>query len=447
MNNPQKLQKLLQELLANKKELPERGQRTHDKNSWYLNLIHKYFPGEECVSLGACIKLLVKKHVNTVKSTEVIAPLLEEIAPFVNVSKEQFYSDLRTKVFGHKSEAIRAEAQKVLKTTQIEKKIQNRKAKDNLNLRLANQIELTEDRVYTNIVDGLNSHDIYELGIALETAIGTRSIDIASKHVANFKLAGDYVEITGYSKDKEKNTAKRKINQTTPRLVRPVGITADQFIHHLKRYRNSERIANTIERFGEDNSKISTYLNKGLSEVVKELYPEQKALHGRSGSHLTRAINFQLGYNAFAKPNESKFIFGKRSLHHSDFASIPNYDAVAVRSRVEEGPVNIESKLNELEARLGAFEQQKPVPQEASRKRKEYTIPSNYVELEKSNGDDIQLPKFKRMMTISDTALQERCQEGFKLLQTSGVATTNTNLRKLGIGAKSVNALFKSKVQ
>ena len=442
MTNSSNLEKLLQQLLANKKELPERGQRTHDKGSWYLNLIHQYFPGEECVSLGACIKLLVEKHVNTVKSMKVIAPLLEEIAPFVNASKEQFYSDLRTKVCVDKSEAIRSEAQKVLKTTQNEKKIQNRKAKEKLNSRLANQIELTEDRVYKNIVEGINSSDIYELGIALETAIGVRSIDIASKHVANFKQAGDYVEITGYSKDKEKNTEKRKINQTTPRRVRPVGVSADQFIHNLNRYRNSERITSTIERFGTENSKISTYLNKGLSEVVKKLYPEQKALHGRSGTHLTRAINFQLGYNAFAKPNESKFIFGKRSLHHSDFSSIPNYDAVVVRSRIEEGPVNMESKLNELEARLTAFEQ-KPVPQEGSRKRKEYTIPSNYVEFD----GDIKLPKFKRMMTISDTALQERCQEGFKILQAAGVQATNTNLRKLGIGAKSVNAFFKSKVQ
>ena len=220
-----------------------------------------------------------------------------------------------------------------------------------------------------------------------------------------------------------------------------MGVSADQFIHNLNRYRNSERITSTIERFGNENSKISTYLNKGLSEVVKKLYPEQKALHGRSGTHLTRAINFQLGYNAFAKPNESKFIFGKRSLHHSDFSSIANYDAVVVRSRIEEGPVNMESKLNELEARLTAFEQ-KPVPQEGSRKRKEYTIPSNYVELKGSNGD-IQLPKFKRMVAISDTALQERCQEGLNILQAAGVQATNTNLRKLGIGAKSVNAFFK----
>ena len=49
------------------------------------------------------------------------------------------------------------------------------------------------------------------------------------------------------------------------------------------------------------------------------------------------------------------------------------------------------------------------------------------------------------MMTISDTALQERCQEGLKILQAAGVQATNTNLRKLGIGAKSVNAFLKSK--
>ena len=271
-----------------------------------MNLIHKFFPEAECVSLGACIKLLVSEHVNSAKSMKTIAPLLHEIAPYINANIEQFYSDMRTKVLAGKSEAIKKAAQRVLKTSLLQKKVQSRKASDALNAKLSNQIELTEDRVYKNINEGIYSSDEFELGIALQTAIGTRSIDVASKHVANFKLAGDMVEITGYSKDKEKDPKKKAMNQIEPRLVAPVGISASTFIYHLNRYRESPVIANTIERYGKDNGKITVYLNKGLTNVVKQLYPEQKEKHGRSGSHLTRAINFQLGYNAHSKPNESK---------------------------------------------------------------------------------------------------------------------------------------------
>jgi hypothetical protein len=154
---------------------------------------------------------------------------------------------------------------------------------------------------------------------------------------------------------------------------------------------------------------------------------------------LTRAINFQLGYNAHSKPNESKYIFGKRVLHHADFASIPNYDAVVIRPKVVQNNVqSTETKLTELQARLGVLEERQEKPEKAGTKRKR--VPSNFIYLETMSGDEVQLPKFKRRMNISDEDLHERCEEGTNLLVAAKVPVTNVNLRFLGIGARSVNA-------
>jgi hypothetical protein len=82
------LELLIGSLLGRRGDLPERGKRTHDKASWYLELIHEVFPEEadNCVSLGSCIKLLVKKHVNSVEGMKRI-----DLQPYLNASREAFF--------------------------------------------------------------------------------------------------------------------------------------------------------------------------------------------------------------------------------------------------------------------------------------------------------------------------------------------------------------------
>lgn len=421
-----KFVELLETLLVRRSELPTRSINNEDVGSWYIALIHQKFPEVGDVHrLGACIKRLVEKIVQTARQMEIIAPLLEKLAPFMNKRKVQFFSDMRMKVLANKSADIKAAAQKILKSSHAEVLVEDQIQRESLAAKLINQIELDDVYVLGNIARDKNSSDMDRLGIALQTSIGTRSIDLLNPLVATFELDGDMIKITGRSKIREKDPAKKAAEAEVHRSVQPVGMTAKQFMDGLHTYRKATEDIVQIKNY--DNQKISNFFNSGLSAVVKEYYPDQKALHGRSGTHLTRAIHFQLSYAVYGKTNESKIAYGKRVLHHKDYNSIPNYDAVSIKKTVEV------YKLPELEEKVVVY----------PKKRKRHCIPTGpqFVTFKSETGEAVIYQKFPKKYHISDTEAKERVLTAEEFLKKNNIKLTNDNIRLTGIGSKLVNLL------
>jgi hypothetical protein len=282
--------------------------------------------------------------------------------------------------------------------------------------------------------------------------------------VAKFELSedGERIKITGRSKIKEKDPAVRLAEARKSILVQPVGVTAKQFMTGLGCYR--EHTAPHVERLDGDNRKISNYLNKDLGSVVKRLYPDQKSLHGYSGTHFTRALNFQAGFLQHGKPNESKMAFGKRQLQHKGFGALANYDAVRVQKPESARPNSMEAQVSQLKARVALLEEEKrrgsssssssssslvpepPVPDgtyvnpRPSKKRR--VVPTQNTEFETREGNIVSIPKFKRRMRIKEDELKKRVEDGKVLLEENNVNATNEKLRKLGIGAVAVNKYY-----
>ena len=64
-----KFKKLLKELVARQADLPKSAEDSRSgkdkQDSWYMELIHSYFPGDECTAFGRCLILLSGKYIKT----------------------------------------------------------------------------------------------------------------------------------------------------------------------------------------------------------------------------------------------------------------------------------------------------------------------------------------------------------------------------------------------
>ena len=126
--------------------------------------------------------------------------------------------------------------------------------------------------------------------------------------------------------------------------VEPVGLTAQQVVEGLKRYRhqtavdiafindsNADALSKLNGRLAKlqfVNEKLSAIWNSKISEAAKQLFPEvaKEAAEQRRpfASHVARAFHANASYQLYGN-GELENTYFKRALQHSNYGSIVNY--------------------------------------------------------------------------------------------------------------------------
>ena len=116
MSQFNKLMVLLDELLANKENLPDHALRGEDgelvkhpkdkATSWYMQLVHTAFPNEQayygtkanpkdCFALGTCLRHLFGRYITTLAQMKKITPSILAMQSYVNVHQSQYFSSVK----------------------------------------------------------------------------------------------------------------------------------------------------------------------------------------------------------------------------------------------------------------------------------------------------------------------------------------------------------------
>ena len=206
-----KLEQLLKQLLANEANLPDHALRSADgelvkhpkdkASSWYMQLVHNSFPNEQeyygtkknpkdCFALGTCLRHLFGRYITTLVQMKKITPSIMALQPYVNVHQSQYFSSVKDamKKGTKKSDALLKLLDKTFVQSKEQKAAENELLPDNLDERLQNPLQFDLADVMKQIDEHKTTNDVGTLGIILEAALGTRSIDLLNDQVMEAKI-------------------------------------------------------------------------------------------------------------------------------------------------------------------------------------------------------------------------------------------------------------------
>ena len=478
-------------LLENRDELAQkRGKGTQKPaNNRFLRRIMADFPGEDvgkiggCKALGACLKVLIAKYVKNVPEANDAIPLVKRLIPIIyDVSNGAGTQYKSFKDAFSANPAIHKLAQDVLHRSQLEAKMEEL-AKDRKVMRTLTDgsIRTFTDVYVLRTIQELKSGTMPERFCSAQLSIGSRSIELLSPV---FKFERDpehrpgYIYQIGVAKSRRAISRKRMRDKRdkelaeadeenddeedddepeeyepdlSVRVFKPViGLTLDEFFELLKQIRNW-----THNDRGLDNRLLSAKFNKRISDVVKIRFGPARA-DEQLGSHYLRSVYGQISYLLIASENSVslsgwlRLVFG-----HSAAYSTRNYETVLVKREiravfpasatllaVQTASATNSATLDELKQQLETIEvrlregkedaaQGIPIRVGWSLFRTKH-VPPRWVWLEKR----------KKTRGNDDDDFQSAVDWAEGVLRRNNVAITNTNIRKLGLGAAAVNSLW-----
>ena len=237
------------------------------------------------------------------------------------------------------------------------------------------------------------------------------------------------------------------------------------------------------------NEKIGKIINPGLGEAAKKLFPQEAAIAAERGqpwaSHVARALNANASVELHMKPGESVDVFMRDHLQHANFGTSVSYKQVTFKKKAPAGAVaadapapdvpgllqsvvDLRAKVNELEMRLNekegkvekdykegemdqkhnegskrAVEPSEDVVEPPKKKTKPNApahrpIGPQTTVLKDRHGGTHTLTKLERKVNLTKEQFQARVDKVEEMLLELDIAISGKNLRKMGIGVRSL---------
>ena len=371
MTKMQDLVSLLEQLLANKDNLPDHTARDpvtnkllhvapkDKKDTWFMQLIHEEFPDEpwprgDCFAIGSCLKHLIGKYVTTAGALKRVTTLLKDLQPYIAASQSQYYSDMkvtmsRTFTAGKDKNFLDRVAETWIQTSE-QKAAQNVLIPSSLPSRMKKPIEFDLPDVLNTVRSHVDTERFAEMGILLETAVGTRSIDLLHPAVMEMKLHATnpkMVVLTGHSKVRSDGAWEEAKGGMLD--VEPVGMSPTEAVAMLARYRtgipeiinkikvdhkDAMKDLTTLQKLQYVNAQLGVKFNARLGNAAKQLFPKQATFAKENGrkfaTHAFRALHANAAYEMYGD-GESEDVFFMNRLQHSGFGSVANYKTVRIK--------------------------------------------------------------------------------------------------------------------
>lgn len=455
-----------------------------------------------CQGVGSCLVHLFSRYISTVPELTQILPLIREIQPYC-YSNEAFYlSKIKSAFFEpqwNKSKSFLKKVNKLFVQTSEEKRNEQSGPDAALEFRVENPLQFELPVFLADIRraydKAMATDDQAMLGISLEAAIpGTRSIDLINEDLMSFSKdpADDTVIlVSGHSKVRTEAQWKA-LKAEKAKKIKILALNADEVLAGIQKYRamvaptiahvekaNASHLkqfeVGSLKRTQQVNAFVGRKLNADLGVAMKQVFPVQAAQakaqqppkgQRKFASHEARAAASMASYELFGRPaGKSLDLYMKTSLNHSNTGSVLNYKGVSFlkdSQGAEPAAPNNEfiSKITELINTVRVMEveikelQERAIEPEENKKRKiedeeeapkkrkvasHRPIGPQYVKMVGEDGKEHEFQKFARLLGMSEEDAKDRVVQGETMLANAGVPITNAALRKLGLGARSVN--------
>jgi hypothetical protein len=337
--------------------------------------------------------------------------------------------------------------------TPEEKYLEGKTLPSTLSTRLTNPLEFSLDSVLAVIRDNVDTDIFAHCGILLELGLGCRSVDLLNPSVMHLAISSNplMVTMTGHSKIRS-DALWEEVKQQT-REVQPVGLTPQEALDMLTRYRVGlpEIIASfeppssltPLQRLQFINNRLSLRFAGRLASAARQLFPDQAARGGKFGSHTFRALHANMSY-ALHGAGQSEDVFFKQRLQHADFGSVCNYKTVRLQpTGFMKELAAICSRLDRLEGKVVMEE----VVAEVTKKRKKPVLPQHrpvgdqYVTLRDNQKKEHTILKYKVRHGTSAEDRLDLVRDAESKLQSLAIPCTVRNIAALGIGSRCVNLL------
>ena len=457
------------------------------KDNAFMQELARRFPreqiGADCSGVGACLKLLLGRHVKSISEGKEIFPKIKILIPYLyNVanSGSATQNNQFKKIFEGQKQLFEL-AGSIFKRTQLEAQYDSERAFRVILGKITGNVPTFTDKYVFSVISKLKMGSIQERFCALQLSCGARQIELLS-HKFKFERSqydGNIVQI-GTAKGKRKARQKKRARDQAEvdeeeedvaeeeedddengsdenyepdmalRMNKPVmGISVDEFFVLLKAVRAWTLPDNDK---GLTNKQLSSKYNQQLGEVVKRPTVFGPSKPGqRLSTHFNRAVYAQLSFLLIGGPSGyavSSWFYEK--LGHQTTSSVRNYEVVRiVREIVPLVPQDVATKalqesdrkqqeeLAELRLKIQTLEAKEEKKDGESPVRKGWSlfatqdVPPQWIWLQKrprTRGNDLD-------------DFQEIVDWGELTLTNNNIKITNQNLRKLGIGSRATNVL------
>jgi hypothetical protein len=386
-----------------------------------------------------CLGDLVVEHVNTVAKVNNLMPIVRKVATTYFQETQQIRKTSRvnsltqwfTTIHNQIPEGPVLIAMKIInKSTEAEKKLKIDAYMTAVLLKNRHPVELHWSQVASVITRSIASPEWFDQIIAVELAIGARSIEIMSTSVSNFEQAFDennellpnHIRQIGVAKDRDEDQ-ERLIQK--PILL----LTFDQVITAILKVR---------EHIGDDylylkNAELTSKYNAKISLQQKKNWPGAFKQRGRLGSHFSREVYANTSFVVLDHEPMSKNAWIASVLGHKtgSISTSLSYTGVVIARdvgpTVEQTPAAIESLKAELEALRNTGTEAK------------ISVASHEAIFFTEDGTVVKLKKFKRKRNLTDVEQRKKVKKGENMLKTNHVLINHNNLRALGMGAVMVS--------
>ena len=284
-----------------------------------------------------------------------------------------------------------------------------------------------------NIARDAESSSFGVLLSALESASGSRAIELISKGVSTFAAVPS---LPGFVK--QTGQAKARGKKVEPIIKPVIGMNVNRFLNRLAFLRKT---TDADVDSGMDNQGLARKYEPAAVAHVQSIYP---SLGKGEGTHKMRAVYSKASY-MIHNPNEeiSPSEWMKRVLGHGSYNSLKNYDSVIVVRGPVIKPADLPMAIIEINARVSALEEKRSSEQdekEASHNvvlinNKKRKIDDVFVGFTTIDGKDIRIKKFKRNRNKTEEEANSTVRRAEEILSSHNVKVTKENITFMGIGS------------
>jgi hypothetical protein len=413
-----------------------------DEKKQTMETIRLAFPQLEkrdCTTVYSCMKLIMPTVCKTLAIARKLIPKFKQLIPFLfkrdSYSSSEIHFGQIREIFNESPPLVREYVHSTMRTTGRQKKIQAAKADERVESKLLNPFRVSLRDFLENIARDAESTSFGPLLSALESASGSRAIELISKSVSTFEAVPNlpgFIRQTGQAKARGK-----KVEPVKKPII---GMSVNRFLNRLAFIRQT---TDQDVDAGMDNKGLARKYEPDAVAHVQSIYP---SLGKGAGTHKMRAAYSKASY-MIHNPNEeiSPSEWMKRVLGHGSYNSLKNYDSVIVTRGPSVKPADLPMAIIEINARVSALEEKRSNEQDEKEVDHIVVLINNKkrkieeIEFTKTDGVDVKIKKIQRIRGKTEEETFALVRRAEKLLRDNGVKVTKENIVRLGIGSTNVS--------
>lgn len=286
---------------------------------------------------------IIRLNTNTLAIAQTIIPLWKELVPFLfkqssYSTTEIYFGKIRSCFDDHPDPDVREYIFTSIQTTKEHKRQASNRANQRCLERMKTPLLIDMDDFIDNIKRDIKSQEFAPLMVALQSACGSRNIELLNHKVATFTKSSidGYITQTGQAKSVKKGI-------DSDQIVKPViGVDVGLFLERLEYART---FTNEKVESGATNAKLADFFQNRIVRHTKKLYPQMPS---GSASHRLRGAYVKVSYRIHNKDKEiSPMAWAKRVLGHNALNSVAYYDSVLVVGQTDVRIAELEKQLDD----------------------------------------------------------------------------------------------------